>query len=96
MNKKDIIEIVNKKTKHEVRHISIIVECLLNVFMKTLAQERRIEIRDFGVFEVRRTPPRVGRNPITGEEASVPARNVVHFKAGKRMRRVVEETVCND
>ncbi len=96
MNKKDIIEFVNKNTKQEVRHISVIVECILHVFMETLARERRIEIRDFGVFEVRRTPPRVGRNPVTGEAAPVPARNVVHFKAGKMMKRVVEKTVRDD
>ncbi len=92
MVKKDIIEFVNKNTTHETRQISAIVECLLNVFMEILARERRIEIRDFGVFEVRRTPPRVGRNPVTGEQAPVPARNIVHFKAGKRMRRVVGKT----
>ena len=53
--------------------------------VETLVTERRVELRNFGVFEVRRRAARRGRNPRTGEKVSVPERYVVRFKPGKEM-----------
>lgn len=89
MTKKEIIEIVSERTKLKKNHTKAIIECVLDVFIETLARERRIEIRNFGVFKVKRTPARVGRNPVTKETADVPARNIVQFKAGKFMKELV-------
>lgn len=89
MTKKEIIEIVSERTKLKKNHTKAIVECVLDVFIETLAQEGRIEIRNFGVFKVKRTPARIGRNPVTKESADVPARNIVQFKAGKYMKEHV-------
>ncbi len=89
VTKKDIIDIVSKRTGYKKNHTKDIVEKVLQVFMERLAQESRMEIRNFGVFKVKRTPRRIGRNPVTKEVADVPARNIVQFKAGKLMKEWV-------
>jgi integration host factor subunit beta len=52
---------------------------------ETLVEEGRIELRNFGVFEVKKRKPRRACNPRTGEKVKVPARMVVTFKPGKEM-----------
>ena len=52
----------------------------------------RIELRNFGVFEVKRRAARKARNPRTNEEVLVPARNVVVFQAGKNVAAMIEGT----
>lgn len=54
-----------------------------------LASGGRIEVRGFGSFSINIRPPRLGRNPKTGERVSVPAKPAVHFKAGVEMRERV-------
>lgn len=66
------------------------VEQILRALTATLAAGGRIEIRDFGCYSVTIKPPRLGRNPRTGEAVSVPAKASPHFKAGKLMRNVVD------
>jgi hypothetical protein len=56
-----------------------------------LLEERRIELRNFGVFEVKRRKPRKARNPRTGERVDVEAKNVVTFKPGKEMEERVRQ-----
>ena len=51
---------------------------------------RRIEIRGFGSFALNYRPPRLGRNPKSGDEVQVPAKYVPHFKAGKELRERVD------
>lgn len=89
MTKKEIIEIVSQQTKLNKNLTKAIVETVFEVFIEILAKEHRIEIRNFGVFKVKRTPARIGRNPVTKESADVPARNIIQFKAGKYMRERV-------
>jgi nucleoid DNA-binding protein len=62
-----------------------IVQGVFDTIVETLASQGRIELRKFGVFEVRRRKPRKARNPRTGERVSVPARLVVNFKPGQVM-----------
>ncbi|MCG3199453.1 MAG: HU family DNA-binding protein [Candidatus Omnitrophica bacterium] len=89
MTKKEIIEEVSEKTTTKKAHTRAIVESVLDVFMEILASEGRIEIRNFGVFKVKDTPARIGRNPVTREVADVPARRIIQFKAGKFMKDIV-------
>jgi integration host factor subunit beta len=65
-----------------------IVQRVFDGIMETLAQEGRIELRNFGVFEVKRRA-RQARNPRTGAKVSVPARVVVSFKPGLEMQERV-------
>ena len=53
----------------------------------------RIEIRGFGSFALNYRPPRIGRNPKSGEKVSVPAKWVPHFKAGKELRERVDHSI---
>lgn len=59
---------------------------ILGAIGQTLVEGRRVEIRGFGSFSLNYRPPRIGRNPKTGEKVSVPGKCAPHFKAGKEMR----------
>ena len=61
----------------------------LDEIIQELARGSRLEFRDFGVFEVKERQPRQAQNPRTLEKVAVPARRVVKFKVGRRMRRLV-------
>jgi integration host factor subunit beta len=64
----------------------------LRQFMAEASHEVRIEIRDFGVFEVKKTKPKPkARNHKTGEIIYVPARRKTHFKAGKLLKEVLKK-----
>jgi integration host factor subunit beta len=66
----------------------------LREIMMSADPELRIEVRDFGVFEVKRTRPKPkARNPRTGEIIFVPGRRKTHFKAGKRLRRFLQQPI---
>lgn len=66
------------------------VKMILDAMAKALASGQRIEIRGFGSFGLNYRPPRVGRNPKSGDRVQVPAKNVPHFKAGKELRDRVD------
>ena len=89
MTKKEIIDMVATRTGQKHSHTKAVVEKVLEVFIQKLASAGRIEIRNFGVFRVKNTPARIGRNPKTREVAPVPARNIIQFKAGKMMKEKV-------
>ena len=61
------------------------VQRVFDGITETLVQEGRIELRNFGVFEVKKRKPRTARNPRTGEKVKVPAKLVVTFKPGRKM-----------
>jgi integration host factor subunit beta len=65
------------------------VRTILETMTETLIQRGRIEIRGFGAFYVNARPPRIGRNPRTGEKVDVPAKHAPHFKAGKELMQRV-------
>jgi integration host factor subunit beta len=66
-----------------------IIQRVLNGITETLLTEGRIELRNFGVFEVRKRKPRKARNPRTGEQVDVPEKLVVTFKPGLEMEERV-------
>jgi integration host factor subunit beta len=66
-----------------------IVQRVFDGIINTLEKERRIELRNFGVFKVKQRKSRKGRNPRTGEKVMVPARFVVTFKPGREMEERV-------
>ena len=68
------------------------VKVILDAMAVTLARGERIEIRGFGSFALNYRPPRVGRNPKSGDKVQVPAKYVPHFKAGKELRERVDFT----
>ena len=84
-----VIEIA-KKTSVEQQKVKQIVQLTLDSIVGILATEKRIELRNFGVFEVRTRKARKARNPRTGAEVMVPSKQVVTFKAGKIMEERIE------
>ena len=88
MIKLDIInEVVNRtgitKTKAEIA-----VETVFEAMKKALAGGDRIELRGFGVFNVKPGKTGIGRNPRTGEEVSIPPGKAVRFKPGKELQEI--------
>lgn len=67
------------------------VKVILDAMTDALAQGNRIEIRGFGSFALNYRPPRLGRNPKSGDKVAVPAKWVPHFKAGKELRERVDQ-----
>jgi integration host factor subunit beta len=65
------------------------VDLVIAAIAKALASGGRVEIRDFGAFVVKVRQSKVGRNPRSGQVVAVPARAMPRFRAGKRMRDVV-------
>jgi integration host factor subunit beta len=66
-----------------------VIQRTFDEIIRTLTIEGRIELRNFGVFEVRRRAARLARNPRTGEKLITPARNVVTFRPGKAMDELI-------
>lgn len=66
------------------------VKMIIDAMTGALATGDRIEIRGFGSFALNYRPPRVGRNPKSGEKVHVPEKYVPHFKAGKELRERVD------
>lgn len=91
VTKKDLCEKIAKKTYSKNIKVKEDIQSFLDEIVGELSQGNRIELRDFGVFEIRKRAARKARNPRTGEEAFVPPKNVVIFKVGKLMR----EKVCS-
>jgi len=66
------------------------VKMIIDAMATSLSKGQRIEIRGFGSFDLNYRPPRIGRNPKSGEKVHVPEKYVPHFKAGKEMRERVD------
>ena len=66
------------------------VKMILDALTAALVRGDRIEIRGFGSFALNYRPPRIGRNPKTGDKVQVPAKYVPHFKSGKELRERVD------
>ncbi|WP_454831077.1 integration host factor subunit beta [Pseudoxanthomonas wuyuanensis] len=90
MTKSELIEILSRRQPHlKAEDVDLAVKALLEMMAGSLSQGDRIEIRGFGSFSLHYRPPRVGRNPKTGESVALPAKHVPHFKPGKELRERV-------
>ena len=67
------------------------VKTILDAVGEALVKGHRSEIRDFGSFSVNHRPPRIGRNPRSGEVVAIPEKRVPHFKPGKALREAVDQ-----
>lgn len=91
MTKKEIVKQIADRANLTQLKTKEIVQWTFDAIVKTLIDEGRIELRNFGVFEVKRRKPRKARNPRTGEKVDVEAKNVVTFKPGKEMEELVRK-----
>jgi len=93
MNKSDLIEKLAGQHKDLIfKDVELSVNLILEAISNTLASGGRAEIRGFGSFTLNLRPPRIGRNPKTGESVQVPSKDVPHFKAGKELRERVDHS----
>jgi integration host factor subunit beta len=87
MTKSDLIKRLAEANPHLTqRDIEKIVSTVFDEVTDALARRDRVELRGFGAFSVREREARVGRNPRTGAEVSVPDKVVPYFKTGKELR----------
>src|SRR3954451_21350401 len=91
VTKKEIVKKISEDIGLTQLKTKDIVQRTLDAIIHTLVSEGRIELRNFGVFEVKRRAPRKARNPRTGDKVYVPPKNVVTFKPGKEMEELVRK-----
>ena len=93
MTKSELIELLaRRQSQLAYKDVELAVKTILEHMAGTLSNGERIEIRGFGSFSLHYRPPRVGRNPKSGEPVSLPAKYVPHFKPGKQLRERVDNT----
>lgn len=97
MTKSELIEILSQRQPHlKGDDVDLAVKALLEMMGGSLSAGERIEIRGFGSFSLHYRPPRLGRNPKTGESVALPGKHVPHFKPGKELRERVSDVTPVD
>jgi len=91
VTKKEIVRTISEEIGLTQLQTKEIVQKTFDAIVDALVKEERIELRNFGVFEVKRRAPRKARNPRTGDKVFVPEKFVVTFKPGKEMEKRVRE-----
>ena len=92
MTKQDLVARISEETGMAQSHVALVVEKTLEGITDSLSRNEGIELRNFGVFEVRFRKARVGRNPADPtKEYPIPARASVKFKPGKLMKELVRK-----
>lgn len=91
MTKKEIVRVISEELGLTQEQTKKVVQRTLDSIVEMLVREGRIELRNFGVFEVKRRAARSARNPKTSETVHVPEKYVVSFKPGKEMEQRVKD-----
>ena len=90
MVKSELVRALKEKLPElQVKDVELALNCILGQLANAIVQGERIEIRGFGSFNLHHRPPRIARNPKTGEAINLPAKVALHFKPGKEMRNRV-------
>ena len=91
MTRSDLVEeLANRFSQLTHRDTEFAVKAILDAMNDALVRGHRIEIRGFGSFSINHRPPRLGRNPRSGESVAIPEKRVPHFKPGKALRETVD------
>ena len=91
MSRSDLVaQLAERFAQLTQRDTEFAVKAILDAMSDALARGHRIEIRGFVSFSINRRPPRVGRNPRSGEKVVIPEKLVPHFKPGKALRESVD------
>ncbi len=91
MTKKDIVRTIAEQIDLPQLRTKELVQKTFDALIEALVREGRIELRNFGVFQIKKREARMARNPRTGERVPVQAKSVVTFKPGKEMEARVRE-----
>ena len=93
VTKKELIDRIADRTSTTRAVAKRIIQGFLDAVIAELSQGNRLELRDFGVFEHKDRRGRTGQNPKTLEQVLVPAKRIVKFKAGRMMKRRLQESL---
>lgn len=97
MTKSELMEALAKKQSQlAFKDVELAVKTVLEQMTQALATGDRIEIRGFGSFSLHFRPPRMGRNPKTGDPVPLSGKYVPHFKPGKELRERVTQSINTD
>ena|SRR5579864_6757768 len=91
MTKKELVKAIAGEVGLPTAKVHEIVQRVFDGLVETLVKEGRIELRNFGVLQVKERKPRKARNPRTGEAVVVPKKFVVTFKPGREMEEQVRQ-----
>lgn len=91
MTKKDIVRTIAEQIELPQLRTKELVQKTFDALIDALVREGRVELRNFGVFQIKKREARMARNPRTGEKVPVQAKSVVTFKPGKEMEARVRQ-----
>ena len=91
MNKTELVSAMAERLGASKKHSEEALTVALDLITETLAEGEKVQLVGFGSFEVRERAPRIGRNPRTKEEVTIPASKAVQFKSGKVLKRAVAQ-----
>ena len=88
MIKSELVRALNEKLPElQVKDVELALNCILGQLANAIVQRERVEVRGFGSFNLHHRPPRIARNPKTGEAVNLPAKVALHFKPGSGNER---------
>lgn len=88
MIKFDLVRELSQKLKVKDKEALSIIDSLIDSIKETILENGRLEIRDFGVFQVKKRKERIGRNPKNKKEYPIPTHRAVTFKPGKQIKEL--------
>lgn len=91
MNKTELVSAMAERLGASKKHSEEVLTVALDLITEALAEGEKVQLVGFGSFEVRERAPRIGRNPRTKEEVTIPASKAVQFKSGKVLKRAVAQ-----
>ena len=91
LTKKDIVNSIYMQLGFSKKILDLILEDVLEIIIKSLKNNKKVKISNFGTFEIRYKIERKGRNPKTKEEKKISARNVVLFKPSKDFKEFINQ-----
>lgn len=91
MNKTELVSAMAERLGASKKHSEEALTVALDLITEALAEGEKVQLVGFGSFEVRERAPRIGRNPRTKEEVTIPASKAVQFKSAKVLKRAVAQ-----
>ena len=93
MNKKELIAVLASKTGSTKAEADLNVLALIEIISETLENGGKVNLKGFGIFDVRERAARIGRNPKTGETLALKASKVPAFKPGNKLKALLNGVV---
>ena len=91
VSKKEIVRTIAEEMKADQAVVKEVVQRMLDRMLEVTATRGRLELRNFGVFQIKKRASRIARNPRTNQEVRVPAKLILSFRAGKNVRRRIQQ-----